>query len=261
MIQTCRLLLSTTRQPSELGGSGAGFRVQGSGFRVQESEFRVQGSGFRVECSVFRVQGSGFRVQGSGLTGSGLRVSGQARTQHQTRYECPPAEHRSFGLSGDTTPCRMTGVSLQSHVHYKQKGGLGFWGRHLHSIKLVASARPLGVHNRLSVAVREQPAQPPVLGPPHPSADQTRFSVSAANVLAPPTGTEHAENYSVQAGHLSPVDPSFRALSGCLKLKVRYHKFNEISSPSQASSKRSSRCSQEEEDSSSSSSSSLPSSL
>ena len=35
----------------------------------------------------------------------------------------PPPRHQADPqgrISGDTTPCRMTGVTLHSHVHYKE---------------------------------------------------------------------------------------------------------------------------------------------
>jgi len=54
-------------------------------------------------------------IQGQNLAVSVLYVPCLLDTGTTLRRELAPHVH-----SGDTTPCRMTGVTLHSHVHYKE---------------------------------------------------------------------------------------------------------------------------------------------
>ena len=127
----------------QAAGAPSGFRVQGAGFRVQASRFRVQvsgcriwGSGFGVQASKFRVEDTSlpadpncrppyrFRVNREQLKGlSELLPKRKGRNLALTVYGCCqdseqavmrsswPQRSLRGGISGDTTPCRITGVS------------------------------------------------------------------------------------------------------------------------------------------------------
>ena len=88
---------------------GVGSRVQGSGLQVKVSGlgFRVWGVGFRV----YGVCGQGLRVQVSHPYLQGFGAGRSASSLPKGLVE---------NKSGDTTPCRMTGVTLHSHVRYNE---------------------------------------------------------------------------------------------------------------------------------------------
>ena len=72
------------------------------------------GSGDWVSIAGFRVSGFGSRV-----SSFGLRVYQHALLDNRD-FAPPHGKVSGFQFSGDTTPCRMTGVTLHSHVCYKE---------------------------------------------------------------------------------------------------------------------------------------------
>ena len=125
---------------------GLGFGVLGFGFRVSVVEFGIWGLGaafldlgLGVWGLGFGVWGLGFGAWGLGCTPRRIRIGAfalllvvvlhllepiQSRTPSmvspQSKNEkALPLSLRCIGASGETYPCRMAGVTLHSHVHYK----------------------------------------------------------------------------------------------------------------------------------------------
>ena len=90
-----------------------GSRVQGPRPRVQGPGPRVQGPGSRVQGPGARVQGLVFRINCS----YGLRFKFRFWFRRSLRFcerrRHPAGQNRKHVQSGDTTPCRMTGVTFQ----------------------------------------------------------------------------------------------------------------------------------------------------